>query len=185
MVVCVQDSLSDPSILRLLDRAFGWKPLVLVDDIVGFTNIGISGSLSKVNMEHHQLDKQQIPATATQSTCAVDSKAVNVTAVPTEADIEGEITSIDVGGEVDVEDEEEGAVACEAPGSDETGLGQTPTAAPNVHTSTEDDADVVAAVRAKVNHIEEVAEQAEVLGFVKKLQRECRPFPFISTSILP
>ncbi|KAM7541491.1 hypothetical protein Aperf_G00000040138 [Anoplocephala perfoliata] len=33
VVVYVQDNLSDPTILRLIDRGFGWKPLVLVEDI--------------------------------------------------------------------------------------------------------------------------------------------------------
>lgn len=32
-MVYVQDNLSDPTILRLIDRGFGWKPLVLVEDI--------------------------------------------------------------------------------------------------------------------------------------------------------
>ncbi|VUZ55192.1 unnamed protein product [Hymenolepis diminuta] len=33
VVVCVQDNLSDPTLLRLIDRGFGWKPLVLVNEI--------------------------------------------------------------------------------------------------------------------------------------------------------
>lgn len=32
-MVCVQDNLSDPTLLRLIDHGFGWKPLVLVNEI--------------------------------------------------------------------------------------------------------------------------------------------------------
>ena len=168
--MCVQDSLSDPSFLQLLDRAFGWKPLVLVDDIVGSTNITKSSVLPKASKK---LDKHQLHATATQSSSTADSKTVNAPVVSTEVEVE-EFVSTEVDAEVEVEeDEEEGPVVCEAPGSDETGLGQTPTAAPKVHTPPEDDAAVVAAARVKINPVEEVAEQAEVLGFVKKLYREC------------
>lgn len=35
-MVCVQNNLSDPTLLRLIDHGFGWKPLVLVNEIAPY-----------------------------------------------------------------------------------------------------------------------------------------------------
>ncbi|CDS37499.1 conserved hypothetical protein [Echinococcus multilocularis] len=160
VVVCVQDNLSNPSILRLIDRAFGWKPLILIDDIVTTPSFGGNQSILRGSRRH----PLPTAVTVTAESKVVDAKLTKpeVTVVEEEAEVVVE------------EEEEEGGVACEneAPESNETGLGQTPTTAPKVCTSS--DAVVVAAASAsptEMGAVEEVAEQAEVRDFVNQLLR--------------
>lgn len=161
MVVCVQDSLSNPFILRLIDRAFGWKPLVLIDDIITTPSFGRNSSALKGSRRQPHL----MPVTVPVESEIADTKVAKpeVTAMEEEAEVAVE------------EEEEEGGVACEneAPESNETGLGQTPTTAIKVCTSS--DAVVAAAASASrtgMGAIEEVAEQAEVREFVNQLLRK-------------
>ncbi|VDM31581.1 unnamed protein product [Hydatigera taeniaeformis] len=163
VVVCVQDNLSNPFFLRLIDRAFGWKPLVLIDDIVTTPNFGMGPSILKSS--RRQPHPNPLAVTVESEVADVKAAKPEVTAAEEE---EGEVA-------VD-EEEEEGGVACEneAPESNETGLGQTPTTALKVCTSS--DAVVVAAAAASASRtgmgaVEEVAEQAEVRDFVNHLLR--------------
>ncbi|KAL5966978.1 Protein SMG9 [Taenia solium] len=162
VVVCVQDNLSNPFVLRLIDRAFGWKPLILIDDIVTTPNFGGNPSILKGSR------RQPHPL---QVTAVVESEIADTKVA------KPEVTAMEEEAEVAVEEEEEeGGVACEneAPESNETGLGQTPTTAVKVCTSS--DAVVAAATAAPASRtgmgaVEEVAEQAEVRDFVNQLLR--------------
>ncbi|VDK23120.1 unnamed protein product [Taenia asiatica] len=162
VVVCVQDNLSNPFVLRLIDRAFGWKPLILIDDIVTTPNLGGNPSILKGGR------RQPHPL---QVTALVESEIADTKVT------KPEVTAMEEEAEAAVEEEEEeGGVACEneAPESNETGLGQTPTTAVKVCTSS--DAVVAAAAAASASRtgmgaVEEVAEQAEVRDFVNQLLR--------------
>lgn len=161
VVVCVQDNLSNPSILRLIDRAFGWKPLILIDDIVTTPSFGGNQSILKGSRRH----PLPMAVTVTAESEVVDAKLTKPEVTVMEEEEAEAVVE---------EEEEEGGVACEneAPESNETGLGQTPTTAPKVCTSS--DADVVAAASAsptEMGAVEEVAEQAEVRDFVNQLLR--------------
>uniref|UniRef100_A0A5K3G840 Secreted protein n=1 Tax=Mesocestoides corti TaxID=53468 RepID=A0A5K3G840_MESCO len=140
VVVCVQDNLSNPSLLRLINRAILMKPLVLVDDVLLVSHIC---------------------GTARLLTTAADDAQPKQAKAKEEEVVEEEEPEVET-----AEDEKEEVENDEAPGSDETGLGQT-CAVVRLSTSDSSMADnsataaSAAGSRSRMAQVDEVAEQAE------------------------
>uniref|UniRef100_A0A0X3NIR7 Protein SMG9 n=1 Tax=Schistocephalus solidus TaxID=70667 RepID=A0A0X3NIR7_SCHSO len=165
VVIAVEDNLSSPELHRLIDRAVSFKPLLHVEDVL--LNPQITGycpsrsQAAKVvscNLQPHLSKASETGPSGRRS-----RKANQATAAPNPVS-EG-YTGAE---EEDGADEEPSEADKEVPGSDETGLGQTPSAvrlpAPT--------SSLTAQRRSRAQRtVDEFAEQADVRAFVNRLQR--------------
>uniref|UniRef100_A0A183SWJ4 VLIG-type G domain-containing protein n=1 Tax=Schistocephalus solidus TaxID=70667 RepID=A0A183SWJ4_SCHSO len=164
VVIAVEDNLSSPELHRLIDRAVSFKPLLHVEDVL--LNPQITGycpsrsQAAKVvscNLQPHLSKASETGPSGRRS-----RKANQATAAPNPVS-EG-YTGAE---EEDGADEEPSEADKEVPGSDETGLGQTPSAvrlpAPT--------SSLTAQRRSRAQRtVDEFAEQADVRAFVNRLQ---------------
>ncbi len=151
MVVCVQDSLSNPDLLRLIDRGASLKPLILTDDLLLAPHL-VGAGKSSSQKDSGEVQKRRETSVAAQR---------------------------DVSKQED-DSEDVGAESTTTLGTDEIGLGQTPAAEgredegkrPNQVVQQQQQGHASPAEAASNRpQTETVAEQAEVRALVNRLQR--------------
>nr|VZI24757.1 unnamed protein product [Spirometra erinaceieuropaei] len=165
VVIAVEDNLSSPELHRLIDRAVSLKPLLHVEDVL--LNPQITGycpsrpQAAKLASSNLQPQSSKAPETGAIGRKSRKSNQATVAPNPTsDGYAEAE--------EEDGVEEEPSEADKEVPGSDETGLGQTPSAvrlpAPT--------SSLAVQRRSRVQRtVDEFAEQADVRAFVNRLQR--------------
>lgn len=158
-MVCVQDSLSNPDLLRLIDRAASLKPLILTDDLLTASHLT---GVSRAPVEPRKT------AEAKQGDLAKANHRFEKSDTEKSEDVVG----------VEVDDE---MASSGAPASDETGLGQTPSAVVVVTGKDRQENQEIQEVQKRTSiapesrfaRFDEMAEQqAEVRALVQGLQSE-------------
>ncbi|VDN31469.1 unnamed protein product [Dibothriocephalus latus] len=166
VVIAVEDNLSSPELHRLIDRAVAFKPLLHVEDVLLNPQItGYCPSRSQAaKVVSSNLQPQHSKASEADPSGRRSRKTNQATAAATNP-ASGGYTGAE---EEDGADEEPSEADKEVPGSDETGLGQTPSAVPpSAATSS-----LTVQRRSRVQRtVDEFAEQADVRAFVNRLQK--------------